>query len=533
MANLLNLNNLLLNVLPVAIIFAVAIWAIWTELKSVNNYKKNECKLTKGAIECITKNKSKQEIPIGQEKEEKEIIKWLSNHVDGQLESSRFVARKEHDLFVLLSYPTVLSKPVPRSTVYYVPTLLTTLGIFGTFLGISIGISGVNLENLGNTEALLEAIAQLLSGMKTAFYTSLAGLFGAIPLMFIIAHQTKQKERYRNELRTKLSDVAFLETSERLLSRFDHTSSRDAAKTLEDVAKNLKGLTQFDPDAIGNAVKYALASEDSLLVQELKEIQKLQKIQNEQFNPKFIAKAINQEIKLLITPISHKLEKIAHLVENTTSLPQLTPEAIATQTAEEFRLIFASATQDLSRIRQIQETQTQTVELLIRQLRSELIEPVAERLDQSANLTQEASEAVRELKNELGGITQSLARAVETIQTFQKETLNELQQFATSLHIILKDFREETQGVLEQVGLEINEAIVQSIAGMEAQKQAFAESANKTAKTFRGIREDLESALSTQAQQQKVMLEEVQSKTRQILLETIAAFQDQSKISMT
>ncbi|GAB4225246.1 MAG: hypothetical protein Kow0049_02750 [Stanieria sp.] len=401
------------------------------------------------------------------------------------------------------------------------------------FFGIYVGISGVNLGELNDAWSLLTTSTQLLSGMKTAFLTSLAGLFGAIPLMFIIAHQTKQKERHRNQLRKDLSEVAFLETSERLLSRFDHTSSRDAAKTLEDVARNLQGLSQFHPDAIGNAVKHSLASEDSLLVQQLQEIQKLQKIQNEQFNSESIAQAINHELKLLISPISQKLEQIDYLVENTTNLPQLTSEAIAIQIAEQFRLIIAPISQDLSKIREIQETQKQTVELLVQQLRSKLIEPVVERLDQSANLTQEASEAVRELKNELGGITQSLAGAVETIQIFQKDTLTELQQFATSLHIILKDFREETKGVLEQVGSEINQAVAQSVAGMEAQRQAFAESANKAAKTFRGIREDLESALSTQAEQQKAMLEGVESQTKQILLETTAAFQDQSNTLKT
>lgn len=525
MANLLNLNNLLLNVFPVVIILSVAVWAVWTELKSVDVYKK-DLKLTEDAIKFLRENNSEQEIPI--QRVEEKIKKWLFDHIDGQLKIFKFIPRKEHNHFVLLSYPTILSKSVPRSTVYYAPTLLTALGIFGTFLGISVGIAGVNLENTSDTEALLGSISQLLSGMKTAFYTSLAGLSGAIPLMFLIARQTKEKEKYRNEKRKDLSEVAFLETSERLLSRFDFTSSQNTAKTLEDVAKNLQGLTQFNPDAIGNAVKYAIASEDSLLVQQLKELQKLQKIQNEQFNPESIASAINQELKLLINPINNKLEKIDYLVDNTQNLSQLTPKAIAIQIAEQLSLIIAPVSQDLSKIRQIQETQTQTVELLVRQLRSELIEPVVERLDQSANLTQEASEAVRELKNELGGITQSLAGAVETIQTFQKETLTELQQFATSLHIILKDFREETKGVLEQVGTEINEAVAQSVAGMEAQRQAFAESANKAAKTFRGIREDLESALSTQAEQQKAMLEGVESQTRQILLETTAAFQDQS-----
>ena len=55
--------------------------------------------------------------------------------------------------------------------VNYVPTLLTTLGIFGTFLGIVLGLLDFNQSNI---EA---SIPPLLEGLKTAFITSLAGIF--------------------------------------------------------------------------------------------------------------------------------------------------------------------------------------------------------------------------------------------------------------------------------------------------------------------------------------------------------------------
>jgi hypothetical protein len=137
------------------------------------------------------------------------------------------------------------------------------------------------------------------------------------------------------------------------------------------------------------------------------------------------------------------------------------------------------------------------------------------------------------LKNELGGISQSLAGAVITIQSFQKETLEDLQKFANSLDKTLQNFQGETKGVLEQVGTEINCSVAQSILGMEAQRIAFGESATQAASTFRGIREDLQLALITQATEQKAMLYAITSQTQAILQEANSAFQSQSTTLQT
>ncbi|MGL6000693.1 MAG: MotA/TolQ/ExbB proton channel family protein [Plesiomonas sp.] len=55
--------------------------------------------------------------------------------------------------------------------VNYVPTLLTTMGIFGTFFGIVLALLYFNQNDI---EA---SIPPLLEGLKTAFITSLAGIF--------------------------------------------------------------------------------------------------------------------------------------------------------------------------------------------------------------------------------------------------------------------------------------------------------------------------------------------------------------------
>ena len=58
--------------------------------------------------------------------------------------------------------------------VHYVPTLLTTMGIFGTFLGIVLGLLDFDQSNIESS------IAPLLAGLKTAFITSLVGIFSSL-----------------------------------------------------------------------------------------------------------------------------------------------------------------------------------------------------------------------------------------------------------------------------------------------------------------------------------------------------------------
>ena len=54
--------------------------------------------------------------------------------------------------------------------------LTTTLGIFGTFLGIFFGLIGFDVNNI------TASVPQLLGGLKTAFLTSIAGMFAGLVL---------------------------------------------------------------------------------------------------------------------------------------------------------------------------------------------------------------------------------------------------------------------------------------------------------------------------------------------------------------
>lgn len=63
-----------------------------------------------------------------------------------------------------------------KRTVDAFPSIISTLGVLGTFLGITIGLAGFDVNDL------TRSIPILLGGLKTAFYTSLGGMLGSLIL---------------------------------------------------------------------------------------------------------------------------------------------------------------------------------------------------------------------------------------------------------------------------------------------------------------------------------------------------------------
>ncbi|MDE6342812.1 MAG: hypothetical protein K2K93_10880 [Muribaculaceae bacterium] len=75
-----------------------------------------------------------------------------------------------------------------RRIVEYFPTFVSTLGVLGTFYGITVGLLAFDTADLD------KSIPGLLDGLKTAFFTSLAGMIGSMILSAFISR--KQDEKY-------------------------------------------------------------------------------------------------------------------------------------------------------------------------------------------------------------------------------------------------------------------------------------------------------------------------------------------------
>lgn len=85
------------------------------------------------------------------------------------------------------------------------PTILTSMGIFGTFLGVAIGLYEFD------TSRIQASVPALIEGLKTAFWTSIVGLVGALSVKFrhllVLVRQSRKQEDYRTASITDLANI--------------------------------------------------------------------------------------------------------------------------------------------------------------------------------------------------------------------------------------------------------------------------------------------------------------------------------------
>ena len=87
---------------------------------------------------------------------------------------------------------TVTHGPGNAGLAELIPNLLTSLGILGTFMGLSRGLSSLNFAD---STQLVQGIPDLLSGMRFAFGTSVAGI--SCSLVFNMVNRISQGSSYR------------------------------------------------------------------------------------------------------------------------------------------------------------------------------------------------------------------------------------------------------------------------------------------------------------------------------------------------
>jgi hypothetical protein len=170
-----------------------------------------------------------------------------------------------------------------EKTLAYGPTILTTMGIFATFLGIALGLSGFD------TADIQASVPALLAGLKTAFWASVVGVGGALtiklrhfftPVKLEVNGSGADGEITAADLAKLLqniqqalvgSDDSTL-VSQLKLSRQDTNDRLDALKkTQEEALLKLSEMGSNDLAELLQGIQQALVgSDDSTLVSQLK-----------------------------------------------------------------------------------------------------------------------------------------------------------------------------------------------------------------------------------------------------------------------
>ena len=348
-------------------------------------------------LHALLQSATSEFLPIDTTRRDLSIIE--GSHIMGPWTSEGIAVRRRGGRIALARWPDPVA-PGPRRTPYaFVPGFLTSLGILGTFAGLVEALSVFDLDQkTADSREMVAAAFSVVSGMETAFSTSLLGLSTAAGFMLLAALTASLRRRAAAGSRRRLSSVVYIESPVALLQSLDGDSQQQAAaaavETAESMGKAVEalttGLTGFDA---------ALLSAS-------------------------LSQAITDTMK-------------------TTMVPE-----------------FAAMRVSLEDIQKQMKTQNQTVLAgMIASLKTEVIEPLATRIDSTTNTTQRAAAAVNNLTASLGTTTANLASTVQQLESFQTNTLTQLQTFATSLRGVLDDFRTETSGVLDRVSVAVSGVI--------------------------------------------------------------------------
>ncbi len=185
---------------------------------------------------------------------------------------------------VLINPNTVNPKLFRGYFLTWIPSVLTTIGVLGTFIGLSIGLKGLKLETGSHSKApsmerveqegnnsspavedngreeideMLNGIKELISGAKTAFYTSILGVLAGITFG-IALRATRQCKANKIEDLSNILDRLITEVSSeedlREIKNSNEHSSNHLKELIEQIGPKLQETLTAMPAQIGNAI---------------------------------------------------------------------------------------------------------------------------------------------------------------------------------------------------------------------------------------------------------------------------------------
>lgn len=299
-----------------------------------------------------------------------------------------------------------------EKTVEFGPAILTTTGIFATFIGIAAGLSGFDAKHI------LESVPALLDGLKTAIWGSVAGVFWALTIKYRLyifgigskAPEVGQGGATVDDIVKSLGGIYWA-----LAGNEDSTLVSQLKLMRQETRDGLDALKKSQTEALQMLSKMGSAA----LVEALQEvIRDFNARINEQFGENF--KHLNEGVAaLLVWQEQHKAHveavssRLDQVVENSALITENHQRIVSQATA------FTATAEGLSSLLEALETQKEQILAYASSL--------GELLNSAQGSIPKIEERIVAISDQLGrASTQSqetLARSVEENATNIKRTL--------------------------------------------------------------------------------------------------------------
>ncbi|REL32993.1 hypothetical protein DYD21_14355 [Rhodohalobacter sp. SW132] len=370
----------------------------------------------------------------------------------------------------------------------HIPSVFTTLGVFGTFLGIAIGLHNFDVNNID------ASIPALLDGLFVAFWSSILGIalsftsqtFFIQPIQnraFGDGDEPVTEEQILKSIATSLDDIKKAISSDSDGSLTTHLVKLRTQLTdqLEPLNSNMSKLTH----SVGGEGETSLLTQIQNLRLESKEKQdSIVKIQNDQLD---FMKANSKLVEEKFDEFTELLKK-----SNTEALVEVIEKVIGGFNEKLNELIeklvkenFEELNRSVENLNKWQQSNKEQIELLIEQYKS-----LTDQLTLSADTLNSVSKSTESLVKEDG----KLVSLIDELNTITKDGDNILIKTMEQLDGTSNDFK-ETAGELKK-WFELHTEFSAKIENLVDKLKELEELRDKSEGFFDDVKEEFEEAAS-------------------------------------
>ena len=414
-----------------------------------------------------------------------------------------------------------------------VPALLVGLGILGTFVGLVGGLipfSGINFEETGEIRSAIEG---LLSGVSTAFVTSVWGMLLSLLFNWIEKSCIGWVSRGIAVLQRRLDQLFTLTTQEEIAFRQEdelaqQTQALKAFST--DLANEIKSamaqgrqeiITEFRnapetfSNAIGEQLTPSLNNLNSAVTNSAHNIETAMVKENQQI----LQQMANQLVPRLDTLNIAANEINRTIVEgNQEILRELhkAPDAFGNAVAEKFAPSFDNlnvAVQELRR--QKEESSTNAIQQLVEEFQRSLSGSASAQMEALAETVRQASESLVTLPQQLAGMMIGVQEQVDQTRKLLSESSY--------------DQTEQMKSMMEEMSNAFQNAIDTHQTGLSATTDSINREMQHIANDIRNLLEEAATHTNTQLAQRMADMENASKQS----LQTLQAAMTELQKSMT
>ena len=413
-----------------------------------------------------------------------------------------------------------------------VPALLVGLGILGTFIGLVWGLIPFSDIDFKETNQIQEAIKKLLSGVSTAFVTSVWGMLTSLLFNGLEKWRISRVNRAIASLQRALDRLFTLKIAEEI-----------AYQQQIELEQQTAALKSFSTD-LADRIKIAM---DNIMSERLENLhQGLTQLHNQNAQGR---QEIIQELHNAPEAFSNAMaEQLAPSLNNlNTAVKELREQKEESSTdairqlVEEFqKSLSGSATAQMETLAETVSKMSEGLITLPDQM-TRMIGSVQEQIDQTRGLLASTSEEqTGQMKNMMNGMLNAFQSAIDTQQSGLSQTTDrvneEMRQIATDIRNLLESVASRTDEQLAQRIADIETVSNQSIQTLQTvidtQQSGLSETTDRVNEEMRQIATDIRNLLESAANrtdeqlaQRMADIETVSNQSIQTLQTTIAELQ--------